>query len=136
MGTVLLYNITDPQKRVGVLLSLRRFGLRWREVRPEEQALPLGALLGLPGYEAASAGAAGDTVNTASAANAADGRFTDEMLVLHALSGAQFNGLLDALRRGHMPVALKAVVTEHNVAWSSARLHRELAAEHRAMQKR
>ena len=125
MGTVLLYNISDPQKRVGVLLQLRRFGLRWREVKPEEQGLPLGFLLGLSGYEAA-----GDSEA------AADGRFTDEMLVLYALSGAQFNGLLDGLRRGHTPVALKAVVTAHNIGWSSARLHREIAAEHRLMQQR
>ena len=117
MGTVLLYNITNPQKRLAILLQLHRLGLRAREVAVEEQGRPLGALLELPGF------GAGEDAE----------RFTDEMLVLHALSGAQFNALLDALRRGKTPVALKAVVTEHNVAWSSAKLHREIAAEHRAM---
>lgn len=120
MGTVLLYNIRDEKKRLGILLLLHRLGLRPREVAPEEQGQPLGLLLGLAGY-----------------APGGDGeRFPDEMLVMHALSRAQFNALLDGLRRGKTPVALKAVVTEHNVAWSSAKLHRELAAEHEAMQKR
>ena len=118
MATVLLYNFTDPQRRVKLLLCLRRLGLRALEVAPEEQGRPLGSLLGLPGF--ASGGAA-------------EAPFTGEMLVMHALGPEQFGALLDALRRGGVPVALKAVVTETNLAWSSARLHRELAAEHAAM---
>lgn len=116
MGTVLLYNI-EPQKRVGVLLCLHRLGLRVREVAPEEQSQPLGALLGL----------------TAREPDADGERFTGEMLVMHGLDARQFNALLDGLRRGKTPIALKAVVTPHNAAWSSARLYRELEREHRAM---
>ena len=55
---------------------------------------------------------------------------------MHGLAPAQFNALLDALRREGLRVALKAVVTDTNVAWSSELLHRELAAEHAAMQRR
>ena len=120
MATVLLYNIRDEKKRLGILILLHRLGLRLREVAPEEQGQPLGLLLGLAGYAPGEDGE----------------RFTDEMLVMHALSRAQFTALLDGLRRGKTPVALKAVVTEHNVAWSSSRLHRELAAEHEAIQKK
>ena len=43
--------------------------------------------------------------------------------------------LLDAMRSSGATVALKAVVTEHNVGWSAARLCRELRQEHEAMQR-
>ena len=45
------------------------------------------------------------------------------------------NNFAKALQQGQK-TALKAVVTDTNVAWSSERLHRELAAEHAAMQRR
>lgn len=127
MGTVLLYNLSEPQKRMGVLMLLTRLRLRWREVGPVEQALSLGALLGLPGYDAAS------TVADASAADGHIAPFSDEMLVMHELNPQQFNALLQGLRRGKTPIALKAVITPHNVAWSSTQLHRELEAERRAL---
>ena len=120
MATVLLYNIGNTEKRMKIKLCLHRLGLRCRDVMPEDFGHPLGWLLGLEGY---SPGTEGEC-------------FEEEMLVMHGLSREQFGALLDALRRGGVPVALKAVVTETNAAWSSSRLHRELEAEHRAMQKR
>ena len=120
MPTVLLYNVQDPARRMAVKLCLHRLGLRCRAVAPEEQGHPLGLLLGLEGY---APGKAAET-------------FTEEMLVMHQLSSTQFSALLDALRRENLRIALKAVVTDTNIAWSSARLHRELQAEHAAMQRR
>ena len=117
MAKVLLYNFTEPERRMKLKLCLYRLGLACVDVTPEEQGHPLGRLLGLPGYEPGEAAQP----------------FTEEMLVMHALSREQFSALLDALRRSGVPVALKAVVTETNVSWSSERLHRELAAEHAAM---
>ena len=51
------------------------------------------------------------------------------------LSGAArpFDALLSSLRRSRVVVALKAVVTEDNAAWSSLQLHDELRQEHEAM---
>ena len=120
MGKVLLYNITDTEKRMGVKLCLFRLGLSCEDVAPEDFGHPLGYLLGLPGYAPAEA----------------QESFTEEMMVLYDLPSSLFHSLLDSLRTARVPIALKAVVTEHNVAWSSARLHRELAAEHAAVSKR
>ncbi len=117
MAKVLLYNFTDPERRMRIRLCLHRLGIACTEVVPEEQGHPLGLLLGLDGYAPGEAAAP----------------FTEEMLVMYALSREQFSGLLESLRRSGVPVALKAVVTETNIAWSSGRLHRELAAEHAAM---
>lgn len=119
-GKVLLYNLKDPEKRMGVKLCLYRLGIPCRDVPPEDFGHPLGYLLEQPGFAPA----------------AAEESFEDEMLVLCGLPSALFSALLDALRAARVPVALKAVVTEHNIAWSSARLHRELAAEHAAMSRK
>ena len=120
MARVLLYNVNDTQKRMKIKLCLFRQGLTCVDVQPEECGHPLGYLLGLEGY-APGAEAEG---------------FTDEMLVMHELSQRQFSALLEDLRRERVPVALKAVVTETNITWTSDRLHRELAAEHEAMRKK
>ena len=119
MATVLLYNLSDRDKCMKIKLLLYRLGIAGREVAPEEFGLPLGALLALPGFEAAEA--------------LPCEAFNGEMLVMHALSQVQFSGLLNGLRREGLGVALKAVVTETNAAWDSRRLHRELSAEHAAL---
>ena len=62
-----------------------------------------------------------------------EGGFSDEMLVLCGLSGPPLDALLSSLRRSRVVVALKAVVTEDNAAWSSLQLHDELRQEHEAM---
>ena len=119
MGTVLLYNLSDTDKRMKIKLILYRLGLTAKDVSPEDFGCPLGYLLGQEGFAPAGA----------------EGTFAEEMLVMHNLRQDQFSSLLNALRQARVPVALKAVVTESNIAWSSLRLHNELAAEHAAMQK-
>lgn len=113
MVRVLLYNI-EGDKRMRLLLAARRCGLAAVVVPPERQTLPLGALLGAEGFEALPEGEG----------------FSGEMLVMERLCSP----FLDAIRAAGAPVALKAVVTEQNLAWSGARLYRELSAEHEAMQ--
>ena len=88
-------------------------------VAPEELSQPIGYLCDLEGFSPVE-----ETV---------EGGFSDEMLVLCGLSGPQLDALLSSLRRSRVVVALKAVVTEDNAAWSSLQLHDELRQEHEAM---
>ena len=120
MGKVLLYNLGEADKRMKIKLCLFRQGLACTDVAPESFGHPLGYLLGLEGFGPGEA----------------EAPFADEMLVMYDLSSRQFTALLDALRQQRVPVALKAVVTDSNIRWSSSRLYRELAAEHAAMQKK
>ena len=117
MALVLLYNIPD-EKRQKIGFAAWKLGITVRSVAPEDFSHPIGWLLGLEGFSSAEAAAEG---------------FSEEMLVMHQLSSPQFSGFLDGLRRSRVPVALKAVATEHNVNWSSAALCRELQKEHEAM---
>lgn len=119
MALVLLYNISD-EKRQKIGFAAWKLGISVRSVAPEDFSHPLGWLLGLEGF---------------SPAETAAESFREEMLVMHGLSSPQFSAFLDALRRNRVPVALKAVATEHNVSWSSAALCGELRQEHEAMRR-
>lgn len=118
MPIVLLYNIRPDKLQTIRFLSVK-LGLKSRVVAPEEYAQPIGCLLGLEGFSPVE--------------NAAEGSFSDEMLLLAGLSDIQMDQLLTALRLNRAPIALKAVLTETNAAWSSLALHAELVREHEAM---
>ena len=121
MKGLLLYNISaDKLKKIRVILL--RLGLQGRVVTPEEFMLPVGQLAGLDGLSPAE-----------TAQEGAEEAFREEMLVMCDLPSAVFSAFLNALRQNRCTVALKAVLTQTNAGWSSARLHRELAAEHEAM---
>ena len=134
MARVLLYNFRNEARRKKVKALLFRLALPSREVEPEEQGYSLGTLLGAPGtvYEEPAAPET-EQGEPAVPGEATDEPFTEEMLVMHGLAPRQFHGLVDGLRQQGVIVPLKAVVTPHNIQWTSARLHRELSAEHVAM---
>ena len=108
MATALLFNFTDTQKLQKIRFALFKLGIAGRIVDAADFHQPVGHLCGLEG-------------------------FSDEMLVLCELSGAQLDGLLTALRRSRAVVPLKAVVTEENASWSAKKLHDEIRREHEAM---
>ena len=118
MGEILLYNIPEGEKRRRITVALTRLGIRGRDVSAEEYGHPIGWLAGLEGFAPGEAEA--EPVGA-------------EMLVMAGLSGRQFSGFLEELRRQRAPVALKAVLTETNANWTPAALCRELMREHEAM---
>ena len=119
MAMVLVYHVRDAKKLLAIRLELARMAVPVREVEDTELTHPLGYLLGYPGYAPGLPGAVEP--------------FREEMLVLDGLRGPGLSRFLDALRAHGASVALKAVVTEHNVNWSSLQLYRELKCEHERM---
>ena len=136
---LLSYNLNGPKAR-NVHMAAMRLKIRVRNVAKEEYALPLAVLLG-----AGSADSAVDAVRdpqieqvdkTENAAQSQSGAqdFSDEMLVMAFFPQGMVNVFLQTMRRaGISPIALKAVLTPTNAAWSSTQLHEELAREHAAM---
>jgi len=120
MALVLLYNFTEETRRRKVKAALFRCALPCREVSPEEQHLPLEALLNGEGA-------------SAEAETEAEMPFPEEMIVMQGLNPRQFQDFLEGLKGRKIIVPLKAVVTEHNLRWTSVRLRNELMAEHQAM---
>ena len=105
MACALLYNFKDAARLQKVRFALFKLGVSGRVVAPEELSQPIGYLCDLEGFSPVE-----ETV---------EGGFSDEMLVLCGLSGPQLDALLSSLRRSRVVVALKAVVTEDNAAWST-----------------
>lgn len=92
-------------------------GVRFRTLAPEDAGQTVGALVGLPGF----------VRGEAEATSAPD----EEMLLLHRFADRGIDRFLAALRRAEVPkIALKAIVTEHNVSWTLAALAEELRREH------
>lgn len=112
MARILLYNIRG-EKLEKIRTAAALLGITPVEVPEEAHTHPIGYLMGYEGF------APSDTAE----------HFDDEMLVMEAL----FSPLLDYMRKSGAAVALKAVVTEQNRAWSGAALCRELQREHEAM---
>ena len=113
MGAVLLFNISDVRKKAVIRLLAYRYGIRLRDVDPEQQNLTIDQLLKDPKAKSPPC----------------QDPFQDEMMVMHDLSKEAFHALLDALRREGKSVKLKAVVTGHNRKWTALRLHQELLVE-------
>ena len=120
MAELLLFNIADPEKRTALRLMSLRLGLQCQEIPIEQQGRTIEELLN---------GTADESVKSA------EQPFTDELMLMHALTQEDFHTLLDTLRREGQSIRLKAVVTDHNRKWTAQRLHRELCAEEEAMTK-
>lgn len=119
---ILAYNLDSMMaSRLGALCQSQ--GIRLRPVAPREYALPVGALAGIP-------------VSAPPKASPVMG-FREPMLVLCHILSPQLDALLAGMREAGLPrVALKAVLTPYNVAWSSIQLRDELMHEHEAVQNR
>ena len=116
---VLCYNL-QPEKLGRLRVLALRLGIGVRVVEPEKFGLPVGALAGVLD--------APETVEEAEP-------FSDEMLVMAHFRPGMLDAFLNGFRQNRIPsVKLKAMLTETNAAWSAARLHREILAEHEQME--
>ena len=116
---VLCYNIR-PEKLGRMRVLCLRLGIGVRVVEADKFALPVGVLAGVM-----------DKPETVEAAEP----FSDEMLVMAHFRPGMLDAFLNGFRQSRIPsVKLKAMLTETNAAWSAARLHREILAEHEQME--
>ena len=114
---VLLYNLDTP-KGAKIRRMALPLGLRTRLVTSAEYGLTLGAL---------AEGEAPETPWTGEG-------FGDELLLLVNCPGPLLDRFLQGFRRNKIPpVALKAVLTPTNRAWTSLQLREELARERAAI---
>ena len=118
MPDVLMYNI-ESKKAAGVKLLCGQMGIGYREIEPCDFGLPIGALLGLA--EASKP--------------KPESAFDDELLYLIDFQGGLLDIFLNMLRKRRLGVALKAVMTESNLAFTSYELAQELKAEREAIKK-
>lgn len=115
--TLLAYQI-EPGKLGKMQVVCLRLGIRVQAVAPADFGQPIGALAGvLPRNPDAPAAP-----------------LPGEMLVLAHFRPGMLEGLLQGFRAAHVPpVALKAMLTDANAAWTAPALYAEIAREHAAM---
>jgi len=119
--TVLMYNMKDDARTQAIRQYLAVRKIACEAVVPADYGQSLGALLHLYGFARRFSPAP---------------VFDDEMLVLFAFENDMLDGFLKFFRTFRLrPVALKAVVTPHNVNWSSVQLHDELCRERTELEK-
>ena len=117
---ILLYNITDPERKKKIKAVLLRLRVRARIIEKEAYADPIGKAAGMD-----------VTVSTDFDAPADD--FNDEMLVFCFFSDSLLNQFLLGLRKAGVQILLKAILTPSNCSWNSYMLHQEISAEHKKM---
>lgn len=114
--TILTFNLTE-----GRLSKLRflcmKLGCAVKPVPEADWGQPLSALCGLSARDE----------------NAPSAHFDGEMLVFCHMDSAVDRFLQTAKQLRFQPVALKAILTPTNAAWSPVRLHAELTAERAAI---
>ena len=118
MTNILMVNIARLDKRLKIAAIANRLGLSVKTVSAPDFARPGWVL----------AGVAEDLPD------GDGGPFSEEMLVLCSLDEGTFHEFLAQLRSQKVPVALKAVLTEHNAAWSVSALYQAISQERRAME--
>lgn len=146
----------DDQKLKGVLV---RLGIRIRNITPDQIYQKVGYLAGLPGFEEepdteskeaelketgrkeagqkeAGQKAAEQQEEGFSGGNV-PAQISEKVLVLHGFGERKLNEMLNQFRKTKVPpIALKAVLTEHNCGWSFYELYQELRQEHEKMNAR
>ena len=117
--TILTFNLNENRLSRLRFLCMKR-GLAGRPVAAEDFCQPISALCGLSApAEAAPAEA-----------------FPEEMLIFCHMDNAQVNRFLQTARQMRFaPVALKAVLTPTNAAWTPVQLCAELKDERAAVMK-
>ena len=119
-GPVLLTFNLPEAKAAKLRLLCMRFAIRFQPVPAAEWGQTLGALCGLT--ERTDAPAPEET-------------FTEEVLVMAMFPAGLAQQLLMAMKRAKLPpVALKAILTLTNSAWTPVELYDELCKEREAIQ--
>ena len=115
--TILTFNLTDARLSKLRFLCMK-LGLTVKPVPAEDCCQPISALCGLTDPAEATPAEA----------------FPEEMLIFCHMDNAQVNRLLQTARQMRFaPVALKAILTPTNAAWTPAQLCAELRDERAAV---
>lgn len=139
---VLYYTPEHSGNAVKLKGVLVRMGVRIRNVAPEQVNETIGSLLGLAGSRKADGSNGGEDEESASQSSAQDELaggtapfIPEEVLVMHNFTSGRLDELLLNLRKAGVPrIALKAVVTETNAAWTFYQLYEEIREEHEKME--
>ncbi len=132
--TVLYYYSPGNEEKVRRVKSvLVRLGIRIKNITLEQFGEQVGTLSGLVAFPGKWETDRKGQENSEKEQLPADP--AEEVLVLCNFTTAALDGLFRELRKCHAEVALKAVLTETNQAWTFSKLYEEVRREHEALTK-
>ncbi len=122
LKVVLAYRLTKEKEKT-VQEICRKQNIRLKSVTKAFYNQPLGFLAGIAGIKKQPGAFSGED-------------FPEEMLVFCGLTGEALDSFLTAYKEtGVQTVALKAIVTPHNIFWDSVQLFEELRKERQKMRR-
>ena len=117
MAKILLFGV-NTQKDRAVRLAAEKIGVDVTTVSRRDYGQKIGTLAGISGFHKDGKAYMGPD-------------FATEMLVFSGMLPEQMDTFLAEYKAtGLPPVALKAIITPHNVSWTADALFRELLKEH------
>lgn len=119
-STVLCYNLKGTKKGQKIAMIFGYLGYKVRHVEKTQYLQQIGVLAGVMEGEESLSVYEGEG-------------FEDEMLVMNPASGEMLDKALFLMRKEKLRVNLKAMVTEHNMSWTSLALYEEIKKEHEYM---
>ncbi len=140
--TVLYYSPLKDAKTRKVKSVLVRLGIRIKNITEEQFQEQVGTLAGLMEFAGKRMDEASqpeinekrqDGIGKSELSDAEALVIPEEVLVLCNFTEAGLDRLLRELRKSNASVALKAVLTETNCAWSFYELYQEVRREHESM---
>ncbi len=126
--TVLYYSPNKDAKTRKVKSVLVRLGIRIKNISEEQFGERVGTLAGVSVFDTEQLSEYNDENYNR--------KIPEEVLVLCNFTEAGLDRLLRELRKSNASVALKAVLTETNCAWSFYELYQEVRMEHESMSRR
>lgn len=142
---VLYYSPNKDAKTRKVKSVLVRLGIRIKNITEEQFGEQVGTLAGLMEFVGKRSKEASqpeltekqqDGIGKNELSDAETLVIPEEVLVLCNFSEAGLDRLLRELRKSSASVALKAILTETNCAWSFYELYQEVRREHESMSRR
>lgn len=118
---ILAYQLTK-EKEKAIQEICKQEQIRIKTVTKNMYSQPIGFLAGITGIKKANTLYEGSL-------------FAEEMLVFCGFSKEDLDTFLDQCRKKDAAVGLKAIITPHNIFWTSEQLFAELCREREAMER-
>lgn len=116
---LIIYKIDEQKKEKQFIELCRQLGYGIRKLKNSDADLPVGTIAGVKFSRM-----------ILKSEKAPDGCKLPEVIIFSGLSDGNLDEFLSEYKKAEIePVALKAVVTQHNISWSIYELTRELQRE-------
>lgn len=130
----IIYNIENPGKEQLITELCRQLGIQTKKLKSTDADRKVGDVVGLKIETGKSAAGSRNAGRSGQEQKAPKDYKLPELIIFSGFSDEELDTFLDAYKHaGIEPVALKAIVTIHNMSWTIYQIASELQRERIAM---